>query len=74
MGAWRLTRKDNPAVNPSAVKCESSLPGHQERGTGGTLNVVWAGYRDRGDPPLNGMNSSTIHEVKQAGLRESDQY
>jgi hypothetical protein len=41
-------------VNARTVKCESSIPGPQTRGTGGTLIVVWKGRRDRGHPPMNG--------------------
>jgi len=35
-----IHNEDMPVVNPSIVKCKSSLPGPQKRGTGGTLNLV----------------------------------
>jgi hypothetical protein len=43
---------DTPIVNPTAVKCESSIPGPQKRGTGGTLILVYKGHRDWHHPPL----------------------
>jgi len=35
----------------SSERSEASVPGPQQRGTGGTLILVWKHNRDRGHPP-----------------------